>query len=149
METTRLAVIGAGVMGRRGSYRMNSIIYLIRHAQSHPTYRLSHSEWPLSSIGKKQAAQVADLLMPLDLTKLYSSPYVRCMQTVEPFSARTGLRIAVKDNLRERLISRELINNFRDILGGLSFCLARLRDFRRGPASLYVYHSNDIKYRRR
>lgn len=91
---------------------MKTTLYLVRHAQSHPSYLLNHSEWPLSSIGEKQAAKLADLLIPLNIETIYVSPYARCLQTMEPFSTKTGIPVAIKDDLRERLISKELINNF-------------------------------------
>ena len=43
---------------------METILYLIRHAQSHPTSERHYSKWPLSSTGKKQADRLSDLLKP-------------------------------------------------------------------------------------
>ncbi len=77
-------------------------VYLIRHAQSHPSARIAHSEWPLSKSGKAQAERLADLLLPLGIERLVSSPFTRCRQTITPFAERVGVEIVVHDGLRER-----------------------------------------------
>lgn len=77
-------------------------VYLIRHAQSHPSAQIAHSEWPLSERGKDQAERLAELLLPLGIERLVSSPFTRCRQTITPFAERVGLEVAVHDELRER-----------------------------------------------
>ena len=102
-------------MELRSGEEMKTTVYLIRHAQSHPSSRLPRSEWPLSAAGRLQAERLADLLPHLKIGKLYSSPFSRCLQTVKPFAKKTGLDIAVHDDLRERLIALTLVDNFQDI----------------------------------
>ena len=94
---------------------MRTTLYLIRHAQSHPSVKLHHSQWPLSAKGKSQAENLAVLLMPLKIKKIYSSPYLRCLQTFEPFSKRSGLRLQVEENLHERLAVIGIVDNFPEI----------------------------------
>jgi len=77
-------------------------VYLIRHAQSHPSERIVHSEWPLSERGKAQAERLAELLTPLGIERIVSSPFMRCRQTIAPFAERVGLEVVVHDDLRER-----------------------------------------------
>lgn len=36
-------------------------LYLIRHAQSHPSSRVPEKEWPLSERGKYQAKELAPI----------------------------------------------------------------------------------------
>ena len=79
-----------------------TILYLIRHAQSRPSARIAHSEWPLSEWGKVQAERLTDLLLPLGIERLASSPFTRCLQTITPFAERVDLEVAVHDDLRER-----------------------------------------------
>lgn len=56
-------------------------LLLVRHA---------HADWqpdetrPLSEVGRRDAARVAGVLSPLAPTSIYSSPYRRARQTVEP-----------------------------------------------------------------
>ena len=94
---------------------MKTILYLIRHAQSHPTPKRHHSEWLLSSIGRQQAQRLSDLLIPLGIAKLFSSPFTRCLETVDPFSQKAGIDITVDDDLRERLITKTWVDDFHDI----------------------------------
>jgi 2,3-bisphosphoglycerate-dependent phosphoglycerate mutase len=77
-------------------------VYLIRHAQSRPSERIVHSEWPLSEWGKVQAERLIDLLLPLGIERLVSSPFARCRQTIAPFADRVDQEVTVHDDLRER-----------------------------------------------
>jgi len=76
--------------------------YLIRHAQSHPAEEIDHSDWPLSAVGRSQAERLAEILMPLGIERLVTSPFARCRQTIGPFAERSGLGIVVCNDLRER-----------------------------------------------
>jgi bisphosphoglycerate-dependent phosphoglycerate mutase len=81
--------------------------YLVRHAQSLPNKSQYFSEWPLSPIGLRQAEQLAELLAPLEITRVFSSPFLRSVQTAKPFADRHGIPITLVDDLRERLITLE------------------------------------------
>ncbi|MFC1533321.1 histidine phosphatase family protein [Thermodesulfobacteriota bacterium] len=89
--------------------------YLIRHAQSHPTSKCHYSEWPLSLIGSEQAEELSGLLEPLGIQKIFSSPFSRCLETVEPFSRKSGVQLFVEDDLRERLVVKSLAEGFDEI----------------------------------
>ncbi len=90
-------------------------IYLIRHAQSHPSIRMQDSQWPLSTRGRAQAEALSLLLEPLGIRELWSSPYRRCLETVAPFAKRAGLRFQLHDGLRERNIAGGIVDNFSEI----------------------------------
>ena len=94
---------------------METTLYLIRHAQSHQSRKTDNAEWPLSARGHEQAAALAPLLQPLGIGTLYSSPYIRARQTVVPFADQAGLGIEIHQGLRERRISRGLIDNFFEV----------------------------------
>jgi len=83
---------------------MDKTLYIVRHAQSQPTKTLDNSLWPLSDVGQAQARALAPLLMPLGITRLFSSPYARAMATIEPFSCEADLTIHVREGLHERKI---------------------------------------------
>jgi broad specificity phosphatase PhoE len=92
----------SGTGGALG-YRLAVTIFLVRH--SHAGRR---SEWdgedearPLSPRGDAQSAAVADLLAATPVRRIVSSPYVRCVQTVEPAAERFGLAIEPDDRLAE------------------------------------------------
>lgn len=60
------------------------------------------SERPLSALGIRQAAVLADtLLAESRFDALYSSPALRCRQTLDPLARRFGLKINVLSELDE------------------------------------------------
>jgi 8-oxo-dGTP diphosphatase len=78
--------------------------YVVRHAKA------GHREtWdgdddtkrPLTKSGVRQARALADHLADAGVTSLWSSPYVRCVQTLEPLAERIGLPIADDERLAE------------------------------------------------
>ena len=91
---------------------MKKTLYFIRHAQSRPSIRISDARWPLSERGLAQASQLPDLLKPLGIGQLFSSPYLRCMQTIGPFAKAVNLDIEQRQGLHERMISKTLIEDF-------------------------------------
>ena len=56
---------------------------------------------PLSKKGWKQSTLVGKRLAKLDPAALLSSPYVRCVQTLEPLAARLGTTIEIEQRLCE------------------------------------------------
>jgi probable phosphoglycerate mutase len=79
-------------------------LYLIRHAVTAETgKRLSSSDpaIPLSPQGEAMAQELAENLAALQLAAVYSSPIVRCRQTVAPLAASRGLRVRTVKDLEE------------------------------------------------
>lgn len=78
-------------------------LLLVRHA------RAGHrSEWegddrarPLSGRGEKQAAALIKQLAGFEIARVLSSPYLRCVQTVEPLAAARGLKVEESDDFAE------------------------------------------------
>jgi 8-oxo-dGTP diphosphatase len=77
--------------------------YLVRHAKAG-----RRSEWrgddrlrPLSKAGWRQAEAIAERLGDEKITGLWSSPFTRCVQTLEPLAQRTDLLIAHDERLSE------------------------------------------------
>ncbi len=91
---------------------MKRTLYFIRHAQSHPSKLLLDAQWPLSQKGMVQATRLATLLIALGIDQVFSSPYLRCMQTIEPFAEAASMKIEQRQGLHERKISKTLIENF-------------------------------------
>jgi 8-oxo-dGTP diphosphatase len=58
-------------------------------------------ERPLSELGRRQAERLADELTAAPVDALYSSPALRCRQTLEPLARRLGISITVLPELRE------------------------------------------------
>jgi 2,3-bisphosphoglycerate-dependent phosphoglycerate mutase len=79
-------------------------LILVRRAQSAPDPALPEREWPLSQLGRRQAADLAAALAELGVDALASSPYQRAIDTLQPFADRAGLEISVDEDLRERAL---------------------------------------------
>jgi broad specificity phosphatase PhoE len=78
-------------------------VFLVRHAKAG-----SRHEWegpddirPLSKKGRKQADRVAYLLGDRGVTRILSSPSVRCVETVQPLAERLGVKVEETDALAE------------------------------------------------
>ncbi|HET7465846.1 MAG TPA: phosphoglycerate mutase family protein [Candidatus Dormibacteraeota bacterium] len=77
--------------------------YFVRHAKAG-----SRSHWtgddrkrPLSKKGERQAQDLVTTFANYDLTAVYSSPYLRCMQTVEPLARAHRLKVQAEPGLAE------------------------------------------------
>ena len=51
--------------------------------------------------GIAQAQGLVDLLAPFEITAIYTSPYRRCVETVEPLARARGLAVTETDELGE------------------------------------------------
>lgn len=78
-------------------------VYLIRHAKagSRRNWSGEDARRPLSPSGLRQAAAIADAIADTGVTRIVSSPFVRCVQTVEPLAMRIGVPVDVSDALAE------------------------------------------------
>ena len=76
---------------------------LLRHASA--GHRLDWEQddrlRPLDARGRRQSADLVELLRPLGVRRILSSPYVRCVQTVEPLAAALGLEVELDERLKE------------------------------------------------
>jgi 8-oxo-(d)GTP phosphatase len=101
------------------------VILLVRHASAGDRY-----EWegdddlrPLDERGRRQADELTELLAEFEVTRLLSSPSLRCIQTVEPFAQARGLDIEIRDELSEEgqgLEGPALIDSLRGVDAALS-----------------------------
>ena len=76
---------------------------LLRHASAgHRTRWDGHDHSrPLDERGRGQADELVELLVPLGVRRVVSSPYVRCVETVEPLAAALGVPVEQDDRLAE------------------------------------------------
>lgn len=77
--------------------------YVVRHAKAG-----SRGHWtgddrvrPLSQKGFKQADALVPIFQPFRVTSIFSSPYVRCMQTVDPLARARGIAVKQSPSLAE------------------------------------------------
>jgi len=78
-------------------------IYFLRHEER---YKAMTFFTPLSKQGKKNALILGTVLKTLNLTKIYSSPFLRTLQTIEPYLAISEITVNLEDSIRESNISR-------------------------------------------
>jgi 8-oxo-dGTP diphosphatase len=78
-------------------------VYLIRHASAG-----DRGEWqgddrlrPLDKKGRKQAQRLVDELSSYEIERIFSSPYKRCVETVEPLARARELAIELRNELGE------------------------------------------------
>jgi 8-oxo-dGTP diphosphatase len=77
--------------------------YVVRHAKAG-----SRGHWtgddrlrPLSKKGVKQAEELVSVLGPFPITAAFSSPFLRCVQTVEPLARARGVEVEKSEELAE------------------------------------------------
>jgi 8-oxo-dGTP diphosphatase len=77
--------------------------YVVRHAKSG-----SRSQWsgddrlrPLTKKGQKQAEALVDVFEPFPISAVFSSPYLRCVQTVQPLAKARKLPLKQAPSLGE------------------------------------------------
>jgi len=85
------------------------LLLVIRHARAGDS-----SEWegddrlrPLDKRGRRQAEALVESLSPFAIARILSSPYDRCVQTVEPLAAARGLPIDSREELGEDRQARD------------------------------------------
>jgi broad specificity phosphatase PhoE len=78
-------------------------IHLVRHAKagSRPSWHQPDDLRPLTDTGFVQAGAIADRLAPLEVGRVVSSRYVRCVQTVQPLADKLGLPVDLHPALAE------------------------------------------------
>jgi len=99
-------------------------LFLVRHAKAG-----KRKEWdgedtlrPLDKIGRLQAEAIALRLAGKSPTELYSSRYVRCVQTLEPLAEQLGVQVTVDDHLTEGADWRATIEWMATLRNGAVMC---------------------------
>ena len=93
-EPPELDALGVGGVGR---------FYVVRHAKAG-----SRSHWtgddrrrPLSKKGRQQAEALVKVFADLPVDDVFSSPYLRCIQTVEPIAIARHRKVQANASLSE------------------------------------------------
>lgn len=78
-------------------------LYLVRHARAGSRQRWTKADdlRPLSKLGRVQASGIAKARARSHVTRIVSSPFVRCRETVEPLARKLGLDVELSDSLAE------------------------------------------------
>ena len=79
------------------------VAHVIRHAHAgnRSAWRGDDRVRPLSAKGRAQAEAIAAALASAGISEVWSSPYLRCLQTAEPLAARGGLTVVPDPRLAE------------------------------------------------
>jgi 8-oxo-dGTP diphosphatase len=100
-------------------------VYLVRHASAG-----KRSEWegddrlrPLDPRGFEQVERIVEELREAPFERIQSSPYVRCVQTVEPLAVVHGLTVEVEDALAEGAGADAALALFRRVGTDLVACV--------------------------
>lgn len=77
--------------------------YLVRHAKAgdREEWKGDDRQRPLTKSGVRQAEALAELLKNEPIDTVLSSPFVRCLQTVQPLAARRKLLVGSRKDLEE------------------------------------------------
>lgn len=80
-----------------------SLVYLVRHAKAgeRRLWTTDDIERPLSKKGWKQSEALGTRLRRKGVSELVSSPYLRCIQTLEPLASSLGQPVRIDERLIE------------------------------------------------
>jgi 8-oxo-dGTP diphosphatase len=78
-------------------------IYLLRHAKAGKSAQWSgpDEERPITRRGRRQSRRLVERFERLEIARIVSSPFVRCVQTVEPLADARGLEVETAIELAE------------------------------------------------
>ncbi|MFO7814329.1 MAG: histidine phosphatase family protein [Halanaerobiales bacterium] len=87
-------------------------LYFIRHAET--IYRPEDGDFnrPLSEKGVTDARRLIDEFAKVKVEKIYSSPYLRALNTIKGIAEKKELDIEIIDDLRERKAADNYIDDF-------------------------------------
>jgi broad specificity phosphatase PhoE len=94
-------------------------VLLIRHASAGDADQWEGDDRlrPLDAKGLAQASRLVELLNGYEISRVLSSPAVRCVQSVEPLARERGVEIEVRDELAEARQGRDGAELARALLG--------------------------------
>jgi 8-oxo-dGTP diphosphatase len=80
-----------------------SAVYLVRHAKAKNRAKWTEPDYlrPLTKAGLAQAAMLPELYTEQPFSRLFTSPYIRCVQTLEPLAEARNLPLEIADALAE------------------------------------------------
>jgi len=92
-------------------------LYLVRHAKAG-----SRHDWdgpddlrPLSKKGRRQADALVLALVDRHVDRVLSSPYVRCVETVQPLADKLGVEVEIADALVEGTVTKDALALVREL----------------------------------
>lgn len=94
-------------------------LFLIRHADAGVRNNLdpSDDQRPLDEVGHSQAQAIADAWTEAGIEAIYSSPALRCVQTIEPLAERLQMTVQIAPELFEGASTSRSIEYIRSFTG--------------------------------
>src|SRR6185295_6959465 len=94
-------------------------IYLVRHAQAGDRHEWNGDDFerPLSPKGLRQARSLAEQYGDRPITRVLSSSYIRCRQTVEPIAEARGVPVESSDAMTEGAPTKVAVELIRSLAG--------------------------------
>lgn len=91
---------------------MKKQIYLIRHCEAEG----QEANASLTEKGYIQAIQLAEFFSNLKVDRIISSPFLRALESIEPFAKSKNIDVQIDDRLAERVLSSLSIPDWLDKL---------------------------------
>lgn len=97
----------------------HTTLHLLRHAPAGDRSRWEGPDVdrPLTTDGHAQAKALAEGLGDVGVSRILTSPYVRCVQSVAPLAESTGRKLELNDDLAEGGGARELDRILEEVAG--------------------------------
>lgn len=99
-------------------------VFVVRHAKAG-----SRQDWdgddtarPLSKSGRRQSDALSERLAAERVTGLWSSPYVRCMQTLAPLARALDLEVVAEPRLAEETPFERVLELLAEVGDGAVLC---------------------------
>jgi 8-oxo-dGTP diphosphatase len=98
-------------------------LFLVRHAKAgHREFGPVDRERPLSADGHTQAKALVKYMVDVPVTRLLSSPYTRCRQTLAPLAEATGLTLETTSQLSEGAPFEPVLQLLSELADGSVLC---------------------------
>lgn len=91
---------------------MSKNIYVIRHCEAEG----QSADAPLTERGFIQAKELSAFLSRIKVDTVISSPFLRAIQTIEPFVKRKNMKMETDSRLTERVLSSTFLPNWMEKL---------------------------------
>jgi phosphohistidine phosphatase SixA len=101
------------------------ILLLIRHASAGDSAAWTGDDRarPLDEVGPAQSAALVDVLADRPLTRILTSPYLRCVQTAEPLARARGLPLEYRHELGDDARPEEAMALMRELTEEAALCV--------------------------
>jgi phosphohistidine phosphatase SixA len=95
-------------------------VHVVRHAKAKNRLEWDHPDEarPLTKRGRREAIALAERLGGHEVVRLVSSPYVRCVQTLEPLALAVDLPIETTELLAEGSAGEDAASLLVSLAGG-------------------------------